>query len=173
LLGHIFCQLRQGHLASKTGIIEGEYDLLSASISNGCDYRCQRDDPRWQVISTQEGVHQRRFASTESPNNHQVESVFSQAREEVATRGLQDFIFCIDGLRGPDDVGYCEFLLLVTFEIHEGRLPLAIRLYIRRMAGRQDAGLKYSNQCVLIVCGDWHQANLLNGVAERIGVFLE
>jgi hypothetical protein len=76
LLSHVFRQLRQRHFTAQTSVVEGEYDLLAASISNGCDYRCQWDNPRWQVISTKERIHQRRFAPAESSYNQEVEPVF-------------------------------------------------------------------------------------------------
>jgi hypothetical protein len=61
------------------------------------------------------GGHQRRFAAAESPDNQEVEPVFSQAREKIPTFGLQGFVLCVDGLCGTDDVGYHKFLLLVFF----------------------------------------------------------
>jgi hypothetical protein len=124
LLGHVVRQLRQRHFAAQNTFVEVEHDLLTASITDRRDHRCERNNPRWQEISTEYGVHQCRFAAAESPDNQQVEPVFSQAREKIPAFGLQGFVLCIDSLGGTDDVGYPEFLLLVLFEVHERHFSL-------------------------------------------------
>jgi hypothetical protein len=48
------------------------------------------------VVSTKDGVHERRFASAETPDNHQIESVFCQPREQITAFGLQDFVIVDD-----------------------------------------------------------------------------
>ena len=92
------------------------------------------------MISTEESVHQRRFASAESPDKQQVELVFRKACENIPAFGLQSFVFRVDGLRGSDDVGYPKFLLLVLFQIHEFQ-PSLSEAFTTRLTPGSGTGL--------------------------------